>query len=304
MKIFILALACLFLISCENGISQNATSIDKVDIEKKYWSEGLAEINRYELSQERYGEKRTGEQVQIFVSEDFLTDKQVKNETYSSSNSTWVLKRIETRQFLTGIYQYNMFSSVFLPFELGQFGKALKLSSSSQEWCGVTYTQLNSTKSGYNFTMHSYFENEADQKKEVKDALTEEELFTRIRLSPETLPEGSFNMIPSQMVSRFLHLQPRSFKTIATRTPFEGDEFKGENVEVYTLETKDLDRKLEVYYENKSPYKILGWKDSYPSSFSSGIETSKAVLTHQIREKYWQKNNSEDAKLRSDLGLD
>ena len=47
-----------------------------------YWSQGKAEVNVYEVSQNRYQENHSGQLVSVFVTEDFLTDKQVKNEHY------------------------------------------------------------------------------------------------------------------------------------------------------------------------------------------------------------------------------
>ena len=57
-----------------------------------YWYAGKAEITRYELQQARYGELRKGDAVLIFVTEDFLTDKQVKYEFGDSGKATSVLK--------------------------------------------------------------------------------------------------------------------------------------------------------------------------------------------------------------------
>ncbi len=57
----------------------------------KYWTQGKAEVNVYELSQNRYKENHPGQLVSVFVTEDFLTDKQVKNERYTHPNSTWIL---------------------------------------------------------------------------------------------------------------------------------------------------------------------------------------------------------------------
>ena len=60
-----------------------------------YWSQGKAEVNVYEVSQNRYQENHSGQLVSVFVTEDFLTDKQVKNERYINVNSTWILKNIQ-----------------------------------------------------------------------------------------------------------------------------------------------------------------------------------------------------------------
>ena len=56
-----------------------------------YWTQGKAEVNVYELSQNRYKENHSGNVVSIFVTEDFLTEKQVKNEYWNCtlSNLWW-----------------------------------------------------------------------------------------------------------------------------------------------------------------------------------------------------------------------
>ena len=70
-----------------------------------YWYQGEAELNRYDLKQFRYGEMRGGDAVLIFVTEDFLTDKQVKYEYGPKPESAaTVLKMNATRKFITGIY--------------------------------------------------------------------------------------------------------------------------------------------------------------------------------------------------------
>ncbi len=47
---------------------------------KRFWLQGFAEISRFELEQVRYGEIHKGDAVLIYVTEEFLIDKQVKSE--------------------------------------------------------------------------------------------------------------------------------------------------------------------------------------------------------------------------------
>jgi len=125
---------------------------------KKYWYAGKAELTHYHLEQARYGEIHSGDAVLIFVTEDFLGDKQVKYERGPRpENLRSVMKLNFTRHFFTGIYPYTMITSVFTPVDV-QNASALKVSSSTQEWCGQTYMQLN-----YKGILHSYFQSEADQ---------------------------------------------------------------------------------------------------------------------------------------------
>ena len=71
---------------------------------RQYWYQGKAELTRYNLEQARYGEIHKGESVLIFVTEPFLTDKQVKQERPQSGPAVSVLKLNLTKKFFTGIY--------------------------------------------------------------------------------------------------------------------------------------------------------------------------------------------------------
>ena len=59
----------------ENTVSKNELSREF----KEYWYAGKAEITSYELEQARYGELRKGNAVLIYVTEPFLSEKQVKS---------------------------------------------------------------------------------------------------------------------------------------------------------------------------------------------------------------------------------
>ena len=51
---------------------------------KDYWFAGEAELTRYELDKGRYGESHNGDAVLIFVTEPFLSEKQVKYDNLPS----------------------------------------------------------------------------------------------------------------------------------------------------------------------------------------------------------------------------
>ena len=71
----------LVLVSCQKPKEANPVSEPERSLSREfrsYWYQGSAEINTYDLIQERYGESRQGEAVLIFVTEDFLKEEQVK----------------------------------------------------------------------------------------------------------------------------------------------------------------------------------------------------------------------------------
>jgi len=131
---------------------------------KDYWYAGKAEITSYKLEQARYGEMRNGTAVLIYVTEDFLPNKQVKADRQNAQNIP-VLKLNATKNFNTGIYPYSIMQSTFYPVSNNKH--AIKVSSSMQEWCGHVYTQLNN-RDPFEITAHSYFEGEADQNLKVE----------------------------------------------------------------------------------------------------------------------------------------
>jgi len=173
---------------------------------QEYWHQGKAEISRYELHQARYGESHDGYAVMIFVTEDFLADLQVKKERGDGEGYP-VLKLNATRNFVTGIYPYSLMTSVFTEVRFDGV-ETPKVTFTSQEWCGQVYMQLNLGKDGYRARIHSYFQNEADQDRQLPRAVLEDELWTAIRVAPNHLPTGDFQMIPSLQYLRLMHREP------------------------------------------------------------------------------------------------
>ncbi len=77
----------LFFMACQSpSVESDTANAVKVlnttaptDKLSDYWYQGKAEITSYTLLQNRYKDVHPGSAVLVFVTEDFLTDKQVKN---------------------------------------------------------------------------------------------------------------------------------------------------------------------------------------------------------------------------------
>jgi hypothetical protein len=264
---------------------------------KQYWYQGKGELTRYSLEQARYGEIHKGDAVLIFVTEPFLSDKQVKLESGKSSAAVSVLKLNLTKKFFTGIYPYSMMTSVFSPVDF-QKHRTLKVTSSTQEWCGQTYSQLNFRDNQYKALIHSYFENEADQNLALKSAWLEDEIWTRIRVAPETLPVGNLEMVPSLQFIRLGHVDLK-VEPATAQTKREG------KTQVYSVQYKNLKRSLIIRFDPAFPHMIQSWEEKSPGGFrpDAPILTTRAVKTHSIMLDYWNKNGVADAPLRKKLGL-
>jgi hypothetical protein len=269
---------------------------------REYWYNGQAEISRYELDQVQYGAQNPGEAVLIFVTEDFLTDKQVKLESETKDEATTVLKLNSTRRFVTGIYDYSLFSSVFTPINTGKYDHSLKVTMSAQDWCGQTYKQLNLRGGSYEVLGRSYFEKNATEDFSISKAWLEDELWTRLRLNPESLPVGETSVIPAAYATRITGQKLEPQPATGTLAGYTGSEFTGKALQQYSLRYPEAKRELRIVFEKAFPHAIVGWEETYTSR---GKElTTRARRTEEIRSDYWNQNAPGDTTLRNQLGVE
>lgn len=261
---------------------------------KSYWYGGEAEITSYKLEQARYGELRDGHAVLVFVTEPFLADEQVKANRNNPDNIS-ILKLNSTKKYLTGIYPYSIMTSTFYPVQDNQH--AIKVSNSVQEWCGHVYSQLNN-RDEFEIESHSYFEGEADQRVILPKTLLEDEIWSKIRINPEELPQGNLQMIPSLEYIRTGHKAIQSYEVIATLSSTDMQS-------TYTLDYKDLNRKLVIKFGTTFPYSIEGWTETFKSGYGpeAKVLSSKATRINMLKTSYWRQNGVEDEVLRKELGI-
>ena len=261
---------------------------------KKYWYGGKAEITSYKLEQARYGQLREGHSVLIYVTEPFLPKKQVKADGKNADNVN-VLKLNGTKKFLTGIYPYSVMSSTFYPVYDNQH--AIKTSLSMQEWCGHVYSQINN-RDQFEFTSHSYFENEADQKLTMEKDLLENEIWTKIRINPADLPTGNLKIIPSLEYIRLRHKELKAYNATANLSTQNG-------VSSYTITYPNLERTLTINFTSDFPYTIENWTEEFKSGFGPKAKmlTTKATKLKSLKTAYWGQNGNEDMVLRDSLEL-
>ena len=251
---------------------------------KAYWYAGVAELGRYELEQARYGEMHEGDAVLIFVTEDFLVDEQVKLESDPAGRTAAsVLKMNMTKKFVTGIYPYSMMSSVFTPIDRTHWPHTLKVTTSSQEWCGHTFTQINRRADVWLVRQYSYFEKEGDHEGEVEADILEDEIWTRLRLDPESLPTGEITILPGTMTARLRHTEHVPLKAEARRLDIPTDTAWGA-MERYMVEYTNPPRTLMINYQKNFPHRIISWTETY-NDFGN-VSTTTARLADTLRTDY------------------
>lgn len=255
-----------------------------------YWFNG-AEINRYELSQSRYGQQHPGHVEFIFVTEPFLLEQQVKRER-AGGESTDVLKLNALRTFNTGLYSYRTMTSTFAPVDLQRYPHALKSTTSVQDWCGQAFQQINRRAEGWQVQLRSYFQDEADQDFELGDAWLEDELWLRLRLDPLQLPTGKLQMIPGALFTRFAHQPIRPTPALARLV-------ETKNTSSYTVYYPELQRRLIIEFDTAFPHVIRQWSESDRHG------TTQAKLTRRLEHsEYWSQNHPTDRGQRQALDLE
>ena len=305
-----LALALLFA-ACDSPVSvaeaagadlPRATFVGNKEFDE-YWYRGEAELSSYILEQARYGEIHQGESVLVFVTEPFSLSKQVKLDDPGETprDAVSVLKLNRTSKFYTGVYPYSMMQSTFTPVHLEDFPHTLKVSTSSQEWCGHTFTQVNLLPKGYRVQQHSYFESEGDTDQRIPQALLEDELWTRLRINPKDLPTGTVDLVPGTFYSRLRH---RPLQVEQAEVQLTTSEAKEEWL-TYRVHYPSGQRTLSIHFSKAFPHRIQGWEESYLSGFgpSAKVLTTKATLKKTLQLDYWNHHDVVDGRYREELEL-
>ena len=258
-----------------------------------YWYTGEGELNTFDLEQSRYGEMRKGEAVMVFVTEDFSKRDQVKldNPDQHPNDKVSVLKLNHIRRFITGIYDYSMMQSVFTPIDQNNKSQSLKISTTAQDWCGHTFLQMNKDRDSYMVSGFSYFETEGDRTIKLKADLLEDEIWNLIRINPESIAEGNYNVIPSTFYSRLSH-DPLKAKQARVRRE------KQEHVDLLILEYLHLNRTLTIGYMPSFPHKILSWEEIQNDQLMS-----RGKLKASIKSAYWRQHDNQHEYLRDSLGI-
>ncbi|WP_258103534.1 hypothetical protein [Marinoscillum sp. MHG1-6] len=286
----------LSLLSCQPAGEQLQTDTNPYEEQlKAYWYNGEAELTSYQLQQARYGEIRDGHAVHIFVTEDFSSKTFTKADQPAPENVS-VLKLNSTRKFVTGIYPYSMMTSTFFPFPNGE--NSLKISTSSQEWCGHTYMEL-LDQQGFQIANHSYFQSESKKSINLDKALLEDDLWSMIRINPDALPIGKMQLIPSFTYIRLSHQDLKSYQADISIV-------KDEDSHTLSINYPNLERTLMITFEKQFPFQITEWTETYYSGWGENRKqlTTTGTLMKTIRTDYWTKNHVADSVWREKLGLD
>ncbi|MFQ5927323.1 MAG: hypothetical protein ACE5MH_07810 [Terriglobia bacterium] len=125
------------------------------------WDDGQAEVGLYLARRPQYGKIRTFEAMLIVVKEDFTPPLYVKADPpYAGKSLVPVLKLNFVQSYWTENYPYHFLTSVFVRRD--DPTRLVKLTNSSQEWCGNTFKEVKAWRRPAELVFHSYFDGEGD----------------------------------------------------------------------------------------------------------------------------------------------
>ena len=261
-----------------------------------YWYSGKAEIRTYNLIQSRYGELHEGTTTVIFVAQPFLKTKGVKPDNpKNSKDQVQVLKMNLLKKFGTGIYPYSMMLSTFTP--LNETQGVIKASASGQEWCGHIFSQMNQRKGHYDVASFSYFEEEGDTQFTLPTVFTEDEIWSRIRLDYQNLPQGDIDIIPGLYYTR---LEQHAFKAEKAKASLQIHEDES----IYTVTYPKRQRTLAITFNTVFPHEIVKWEETYADKRAPNKRlTTTAILNESKNIDYWNYNAEKYKSIRKELGV-
>ena len=271
-----------------------------------YWGDGKGEVSSYRVIVPRYGELREGFSVLVFVTEDISRTTRIKVESnvIPPKDRVPVLKLNRVVKFTTGLYDYSLMTSTFssVNAELGRTPfEPLKISFSAQEWCGHVVQILMPQREQVELTLHSYFQSEGDQKRNIKlpaNAAYEDNLPIWIReLNGDVLTTGQkrdLQIFPSSWNSRAAH-QQADFQT-GWIIKEDGETLKSleGNAATYRWTWQVGNRKETYWVEKNYPRRILKWNSS---------DGGSGEIKKTLRVPYWQLHNNSDLPYREQLGV-
>ena len=260
------------------------------------WSDGKAEVSGYQLTQERYGETRTGHAVLIFVTEPFSRAQSVKVDRYNHQDPDHfiALKLNHIQRFKTGVYDYHLMTSVFT--DPSQGFAPMKQSFASQEWCGLVHEEILWRGSKATVRVDSYFEGESGTT-ELKASSSEDALWVLARGLMAGGPGAS--MPPAAYVERAQHRRLIHRQASASRIDFEWSAPRKITVpagrfSVRSLSWRNPRGECQLHVEIAAPHRVIGWQCSHGE---------RAELTGTQRFPYWQTVRGDQRALLKALGL-
>jgi len=258
-----------------------------------YWYQQKAELSTYDLGIESQGEVRQGEAILIFAVEDLSKSRQVILDVpdMAGDDRVRVMQLNKFWRFNTGMSDLSLMGSVYTPLDLVNHPYTFKQTSSLQEWGGQSFYQINRDRDRYEVHQYAYYETGEDRVYPAKPDLLEDEIFTRIRINPASVPSGELEIVPGDFS---LRLAREPVKPKRARIQFLSSEATTQCL----VEYLHLDRTVRINFETAFPHRILSWTEEQGQRIMV-----EGKLRKTIQDDFRNKFSGEFLSLRDSLML-
>lgn len=243
------------------------------------WDDGQAEVATYDAERTVYRQTRRFETVLITVKEDFTKALYVKADwPYEGKDLLTVLKLNIVSEIQTENYPYRYMTSVFIDRERPM--RAVKMTMSSQEWCGNTFKEFIGWDGTPRLVFHSYFDTQGDgaYPLDLKPGdLLEDQLPVSLRSLPFK-PGLTFTtrLIESQITNRAS--VPKLLDATVTVIGQEAVETRMGTITSWNVEVKAGSLVQHYWFEQAYPNILTRFTAS---------DGRQLVLKDRTRRKYW-----------------
>jgi hypothetical protein len=250
--------------------------------EHALWNDGLAEVATYQAKKKIYGVLRDHEAVMITVKEDFSREMYTKADPpYEGKKLLPVLKVNLFSRIETDNYPYHYLVSLFV--KRNDLFHPVKMTVSSQEWCGNTFKLFKNWQSPPSFEYHSYFDEQGDGETTVNfqsGDLLREQLLISLRDIP--FQEGyrkTFRLLESQMTNKFKKPTWQQAELVVVGE--EDVETPAGTIRSWRLNITSYNDRISIWFSRDYPHPLVKYFDA------SGEEM---ILKEISRSAYWKRS--------------
>jgi hypothetical protein len=174
-------------------------------------------------------------------------------------------------------YHYSEITTAITPLNSLIYPHAMAITSSTQSNDVTDFSSFQPQPKSYLFISRNS-QNPEKETREISEKIhLEDEIWAKIRMNPDALPQGEFEMIPSLGYWNKIHESPNAQEVKAELKSVEGNP----KLKVYSLDYPALRRKLDIIFGAKPPYLIFQFKETIEGKT---ISANSRFITNQKKE--------------------
>lgn len=165
-------------------------------------------------------------------------------------------------------YDYSDNSMTLTPLNSLLYPHAIMVVSSSQSKDGTNFLSFKQEPKSYLFVGRNNLEPEKEIHKSTEKGNLEDEIWAKIRINPDVLPQGEIEMIPSLSYWNKIHKSPSAHEVKAELSDLEGNP----KLKIYSLDYPILKRKIDIIFEVNFPYQIMEFRETIEGKTILGVK--------------------------------